>query len=295
MLPAASAEPDSVKEEAQPADAPADTQPSAASADVKAGSDKPDSKALVVHGAQAQQKREGFGNVVSISDLTWYTTDIEVEAACTQFGTVKTIKFYEDRSNGRSSGNCIVEFESHEQARACIDGLNKTKVGECEATVSWPSRQKPNVPKHRCGRSPHPTQRLFVCTYVTTAFLRVCCARRSPVRGAAGLYGPAHLCRLRSAPHRPMGARRHARPKRTPDASDSLCRPFEGMRGGKPMVPGMVNPMMDAMGPMGPMGGMPFMGMQGGMGPMAGHMRPMAGRGMRPGMMHGGMPGRGRF
>jgi len=72
-------------------------------------------------------------------------------------------------------------------------------------------------------------------------------------------------------------------------------RPFDGMRGGKPMGPGMVNPMMEAMGPIGPMGGPAFMGMPGAMGPMAGHMRPMAGRGMRPGMMHGGMPGRGRF
>lgn len=166
VLPAASAmEAEGVKEEAAPADTPADAQTPDTAADVKPGADKADAKALVVHGAHAApQKREGYGNVVSISDLTWYTTDIEVEAACTQFGAVKTIKFFEDRSNGRSAGSCIVEFESHEQARACIEGLHKKKVGESDATVSWPNRQKPGIAKHRRA-SPWQSCSAGYCTF----------------------------------------------------------------------------------------------------------------------------------
>lgn len=115
-----------------------------------AADEKVDTKAIVAHqGTATSKKNERFGNVVSISDLNWYTTDIEVEAACSQFGTVKNIKFFEDRSNGRSMGQCVVEFDNHEQAKACIEGLNKKQIAECEVTVAWPGKSRPNMPKNR--------------------------------------------------------------------------------------------------------------------------------------------------
>jgi RNA recognition motif-containing protein len=116
--------------------------------------EKPSTKAIVVSGSAAgsSSKKEGFGNVVHIVDMAWYTTDIEVEVACSQFGSVQNVKFFEDRSNGRSAGTCIVEFSNHEEAKACVDGLNKHKVGEREVHVSWPGKHRaPNMNKNRCA------------------------------------------------------------------------------------------------------------------------------------------------
>jgi RNA recognition motif-containing protein len=161
--------PEVKQEQGTATDAATAPQGQAGSADgVKAEAQQSDSKAVVASTATAQ-KQQGFGNVVHIVDMTWYTTDIEVEAACTPFGTVKNIKFFEDRSNGRSAGTCIVEFSSHEEAQACIEGLHKHKVGESEVQVTWPGKIKaPNL-KGRC--SPRPTVHTSMCS--TTGLLIV--------------------------------------------------------------------------------------------------------------------------
>ena len=111
-----------------------------------------ESKALVASTSQPSQK--GFGNVVYIVDMTWYTTDLEVEAACVPYGAIKNIKFFEDRSNGRSAGTCIVEFSSHEEAKSCIEGLNKQKIGDRTVTVTWPSKNR--MPSMKGNRSASP-------------------------------------------------------------------------------------------------------------------------------------------
>jgi RNA recognition motif-containing protein len=75
--------------------------------------------------------------------MTWYTTDIEVEAACQAFGTVKNVKFFEDRSNGRSMGACAVEFSTMEEAKACIAGLDGKNIGQETVVVDWPGKRPP--------------------------------------------------------------------------------------------------------------------------------------------------------
>jgi RNA recognition motif-containing protein len=132
--------------------------------------EKVDIKTIVAQSTQANAKKEGFGNVVSISDMTWYTTDIEVEAACSQFGVVRNIKFFEDRSNGRSMGHCVVEFDSHEQARSCIEGLTKKKIAESDVTVSWPGKTRPMIPKNRSALASwlsiyHVQSSLYECAF----------------------------------------------------------------------------------------------------------------------------------
>lgn len=133
-----------VKQEAVASVYEVEDRPSSAAVD-----EKPDTQAKP--STSGLNKKEGFGNVVHIVDMTWYTTDIEVEAACAPYGRVLNIKFFEDRSNGRSAGTCIVEFSSHDEARACIEGLNKTKVGDREVQVSWPGKHKTPVVR-RCAQ-----------------------------------------------------------------------------------------------------------------------------------------------
>lgn len=41
-----------------------------------------------------------------ISEVNWWTTDSEIEAALSEFGTVKEIKFVEEKASGKSKGLC---------------------------------------------------------------------------------------------------------------------------------------------------------------------------------------------
>eukprot|EP00824_Muranothrix_gubernata_P014155 TRINITY_DN292_c0_g1_i1.p1 TRINITY_DN292_c0_g1~~TRINITY_DN292_c0_g1_i1.p1 ORF type:complete len:344 (-),score=57.76 TRINITY_DN292_c0_g1_i1:413-1396(-) len=58
-----------------------------------------------------------------LSNLTWYTTDQEVESLFTEFGKVRNMKFVEDRINGKSKGTVCVELASPEVAALARDAL----------------------------------------------------------------------------------------------------------------------------------------------------------------------------
>lgn len=73
--------------------------------------------------------------------MDWWTTDLQVEGACSEFGPVLSTKFFEDRSNGRSMGTCAVEFATHEQAKACLSKLAGTKIGAKQVQVNWPGKR----------------------------------------------------------------------------------------------------------------------------------------------------------
>ena len=129
-----------IKSEGDPTATPAD--PSTAHT---AGSDgaAADAKPDVASAALAEPSKEMLGNIVYITDMAWYTSDIDVEQACSKYGPVQNLKFYEDRSNGRSAGTCVVEFGSNAEAKACIEGLNKQQVGDRTVTVTWPGKKVP--------------------------------------------------------------------------------------------------------------------------------------------------------
>jgi hypothetical protein len=118
---------------------PASRQDSGTEALVK--EEKEESKAYIY--GDSRSRKEHTGTVVHILELSWFTTDIEVEAACGAFGKVLNVKFFEDRSNGKSVGSCAVEFTSHDEAKACLNGLNGQKVGQDDAHVTWPGKRPP--------------------------------------------------------------------------------------------------------------------------------------------------------
>lgn len=67
---------------------------------------------------------QGGGSAVFISNLQWWTTDAEVEAACAPYGRVTSIRFIDDKACGKSRGMAIVEFAEPGAAAMCITGLN---------------------------------------------------------------------------------------------------------------------------------------------------------------------------
>ena len=63
-------------------------------------------------------------NSVFITNMQWWTTDVELEQACSQYGQVAGIRFIEDRACGKSRGMAVVDFTHPQAAQACIDGMN---------------------------------------------------------------------------------------------------------------------------------------------------------------------------
>ena len=56
---------------------------------------------------------------VYIGNLQWWTTDAEIETACSDCGKIKSIKFFEEKSNGKSKGYVLVTFVDAAGALAC--------------------------------------------------------------------------------------------------------------------------------------------------------------------------------
>lgn len=61
---------------------------------------------------------------VFISNLQWWTTDVDIETECSQYGQVLNIRFIEDKSCGKSRGMAIVDMDSQDAVQRCIDGMN---------------------------------------------------------------------------------------------------------------------------------------------------------------------------
>ena len=64
-----------------------------------------------------------------VGGLPFSTTDDELEAAFADFGTVASAKVITDRETGRSRGFGFVEFESADEGKASIDGLDGKELG----------------------------------------------------------------------------------------------------------------------------------------------------------------------
>jgi RNA recognition motif-containing protein len=64
------------------------------------------------------------GSALYVGNLQWWTTDVELETACSEFGEVDKIKFFEEKSNGKSKGYALVEFKDASAAASCQQALN---------------------------------------------------------------------------------------------------------------------------------------------------------------------------
>ncbi|KAG2299457.1 hypothetical protein Bca4012_011036 [Brassica carinata] len=68
----------------------------------------------------------GGGGVTTlfIGDLHWWTTDAELEAELCKYGTVKEVRFFDEKANGKSRGYCQAEFYDPMAAAACKEGMD---------------------------------------------------------------------------------------------------------------------------------------------------------------------------
>ncbi|CAH8358145.1 unnamed protein product [Eruca vesicaria subsp. sativa] len=66
----------------------------------------------------------GGCSTLFVGDLHWWTTDAELEAELCKYGTVKEVRFFDEKANGKSRGYCQVEFYDPMSATACKEGMN---------------------------------------------------------------------------------------------------------------------------------------------------------------------------
>ena len=75
-------------------------------------------------------------NKLYVGNLSFDTTQTELENAFSAFGTVESINLVTDRETGRPRGFGFVEMSSDAEAQAAIDGLDQKELGGRNLTVN---------------------------------------------------------------------------------------------------------------------------------------------------------------
>ncbi len=71
-----------------------------------------------------------------VGNLSYATSDSELQQMFEQFGTVQSAQIIMDRDSGRSKGFGFVEMGNDQEAQAAITGLNGKEVGGRSLTVN---------------------------------------------------------------------------------------------------------------------------------------------------------------
>jgi RNA recognition motif-containing protein len=73
---------------------------------------------------------------IYVGNLSFRVTESELSKAFSQFGDVAKVSIVMDRETGRSRGFAFVEMNDANEARAAIQGLNQTKIGDREVSCN---------------------------------------------------------------------------------------------------------------------------------------------------------------
>jgi RNA recognition motif-containing protein len=77
-----------------------------------------------------------MGKRLYVGNLSYGTTNSDLEELFAQFGTVATADVISDRTTGRSKGFGFVEMSSDQEAKAAVDGLDGKPFGGRVLTVN---------------------------------------------------------------------------------------------------------------------------------------------------------------
>jgi RNA recognition motif-containing protein len=78
--------------------------------------------------AEKNDEDEEKSKSVYVANLTWWTTDVQVEQLASEFGVVKSVQFFTEKKNGKSKGCAVVEFTTAQSATSCAENLNKRAI-----------------------------------------------------------------------------------------------------------------------------------------------------------------------
>ncbi|XZE36655.1 RNA recognition motif domain-containing protein [Pirellulaceae bacterium SH501] len=73
---------------------------------------------------------------IYVGNLSFRATEGELRDAFSQYGDVTKVSIITDRETGRSRGFGFVEMSNAQEARAAIQGLNQTTLGDREISCN---------------------------------------------------------------------------------------------------------------------------------------------------------------
>lgn len=73
---------------------------------------------------------------IYVGNLSFDTTESDVEQAFSEYGDVKTVNIVKDRDTGRSRGFGFVEMRDHQSGQQAIEGLNLKEIDGRSVTVN---------------------------------------------------------------------------------------------------------------------------------------------------------------
>jgi len=76
---------------------------------------------------------------IYLGNLAWWTTDQQIEDLLSEFGKVKSLKFFEDKVNGKSKGYAFVDFLSLDSARQAKEKLSGKEINDKPMLVNYVS------------------------------------------------------------------------------------------------------------------------------------------------------------
>jgi cleavage and polyadenylation specificity factor subunit 6/7 len=64
------------------------------------------------------------GTTLFMGELHWWTRDADLEAELSKYGSVKEVRFFDEKASGKSKGYCEVDFYSPAVTAASKEGMN---------------------------------------------------------------------------------------------------------------------------------------------------------------------------
>lgn len=89
---------------------------------------------------------------IYVGNLSFNSTEQDLEDMFGEFGTVESVKVIEDRETGRSRGFAFVEMSSDEEAQSAIAGLNGREIDGRSLTINEAKPQEERGGGGRGGR-----------------------------------------------------------------------------------------------------------------------------------------------
>ena len=89
---------------------------------------------------------------IYVGNLSFNSTEQDLEDMFSEFGTVESVKVIEDRETGRSRGFAFVEMSSDEEAQSAIAGLNGREIDGRALTINEAKPQEERGGGGRGGR-----------------------------------------------------------------------------------------------------------------------------------------------
>ena len=91
-----------------------------------------------------------MGKKIYLGNLSYRTTEEQLEAKLAEFGQVESVKIIMDRDTGQSKGFAFAEMANDSEAKAAIDALNGKDFGGRSLKVNE-ARPQERAPKRNSG------------------------------------------------------------------------------------------------------------------------------------------------